>query len=133
MWKRFLSAAWPIALLSGAATATVALNKVTTIANEVFPGVNRINAPKGVIAEAYGGSPQTFLLIGSDKRAKSKDALDRTDPPHSDTMLLVRFDPNQGQTSVLSIPRDLLVKIDTPSGQYYPRKRSMPPTPTAAR
>ncbi len=123
MWKRFLLGGVAIALLSGAATATVALNKVTTIANEVFPGVNRIHAPKGVIAEAYGGAPQTFLLIGSDKRAKSKSAFDRANPPHSDTMLLVRLDPNQGQTSVLSIPRDLLAKIVSPSGQvYYPEK-----------
>jgi polyisoprenyl-teichoic acid--peptidoglycan teichoic acid transferase len=123
MLKRFLIGGVAIALLSGAATATVALNKVTTIANEVFPGVNRIRAPAGVIAEAYGGSPQTFLLIGSDKRPKAKSAFDRTNPPHSDTLLLVRLDPNQGQTSVLSIPRDLLAKIVTPGGQvYYPEK-----------
>jgi polyisoprenyl-teichoic acid--peptidoglycan teichoic acid transferase len=123
VWKRFLIGGVAIALLSGAATATVALNKVTTIANEVFPGVNRIGAPAGVIAEAYGGSPQTFLLIGSDKRPKAKSAFDRANPPHSDTLLLVRLDPNQGQTSVLSIPRDLLARIVTPGGQvYYPEK-----------
>jgi polyisoprenyl-teichoic acid--peptidoglycan teichoic acid transferase len=123
MWKRFLIGGVTIALLSGAATATVALNKVTTIANEVFPGVNRIHAPAGVIAEAYGGAPQTFLLIGSDKRPKAKSLFDRSNPPHSDTLLLVRLDPNQGQTSVLSIPRDLLAKIVTPGGQiYYPEK-----------
>jgi len=123
MWKRFLIGGVAIALLSGAATATVALNKVTTIANEVFPGVNRIHAPKGLIAEAYGGAPQTFLLIGSDKRPKAKSAFDRANPPHSDTLLLVRLDPNLGQTSVLSIPRDLLVRIVSESGQvYYPEK-----------
>jgi polyisoprenyl-teichoic acid--peptidoglycan teichoic acid transferase len=123
MWKRFLLGGVTIALLSGAATATVALNKVTTIANEVFPGVNRIHAPAGVIAEPYGGAAQTFLLIGSDKRPKAKSAFDRANPPHSDTLLLVRLDPNQGQTSVLSIPRDLLSRIVTPSGQvYYPEK-----------
>jgi LCP family protein required for cell wall assembly len=123
VWKRFLIGSVAIVLLSGGATATVALNKVTTIADEVFPNVNRIHAPSGVIAEGYDGSPQTFLLIGSDKRAKSHDAFDREDPPHSDTMLLVRLDPNQGQTSVLSIPRDLLTRIVTPAGQvYYPEK-----------
>ena len=31
----------------------------------------------------------------------------------------MRFDPEQGQTSVLSIPRDLMVNITTPSGQVY--------------
>jgi LCP family protein required for cell wall assembly len=123
VWKRFLIGGVTIALLSGAATATLALNKVTTIANEVFPEANRIHAPAGVIAETYDGKPQTFLLIGSDKRAESKDVFDRSDPPHSDTMLLVRLDPNLGQTSVLSIPRDLLARIVTPDGQvYYPEK-----------
>ena len=123
MLKRFLIGGVAIALLSGAATATVALDKVSGIAEKVFPSINQIHAPKGVIAEAYGGSPQTFLLIGSDKRPKSKSAFDRANPPHSDTMLLVRLDPTQGQTSVLSIPRDLLARITTPSGQvYYPEK-----------
>ncbi len=38
-------------------------------------------------------------------------------------MLLVRFDPEQDQTSVLSVPRDLLVSIKTPEGRvYYPEK-----------
>ncbi len=116
MWKRFLLGGAAIALLSGAATATVTLNKVTTIANEVFPAANLIHPASGVIAEGYDGSPQTFLLIGSDKRAKSHDSFDREDPPHSDTMLLVRLDPKLGQTSVLSIPRDLYAEILTPSG-----------------
>ena len=48
---------------------------------------------------------------------------DRTDPPHSDTILLVRFDPEQGQTSVMSIPRDLMVNIKTPKGAYYPSEK----------
>jgi polyisoprenyl-teichoic acid--peptidoglycan teichoic acid transferase len=123
MWKRFLIGGVAIVLLSGGATATVALNKVTTIANEVFPGVNRIHAPQGVIAASYGGAPETYLLIGSDKRPKSHSAFDRANPPHSDTLLLVRLDPNLGQTSVLSIPRDLLTKIVTKTGQvYYPEK-----------
>src|SRR4029077_4383536 len=61
--------------------------------------------------------------LGSDRRAKSKDSLDRTDPPHSDTMLLVRFDPEQGQTSVMSIPRDLLVNIKSAKGEYYPQEK----------
>jgi polyisoprenyl-teichoic acid--peptidoglycan teichoic acid transferase len=123
MWKRFVLGGVAIALLSGGATATLALNKVTTIANEVFPGANRINAPTGVIAAAYDGAPETFLIIGSDRRAESKDRFDREDPPHSDTLLLVRLDPQLGQTSVLSIPRDLLVRIVTKTGQvYYPEK-----------
>ncbi|HXP37092.1 MAG TPA: LCP family protein [Solirubrobacteraceae bacterium] len=122
MWKRFLVAAVLIAALAGGATATIALNEVEGIAKHIFKAGNSVKLKSHVIAE-YTGGPQTYLVLGSDRRAKSKDALDRTDPPHSDTILLVRFDPNQGQTSVLSIPRDLLVNIKSSKGEYYPQEK----------
>ncbi len=118
MLKRFAIAAVLIVALSGATTATVALNEVTNIADKVFPKINQITAPKSIVQE-YSGGPKTFLILGSDRRAQSKDAEDRANPPHSDTILLVRFDPNQSQTTVLSIPRDLMVEITTPTGQIY--------------
>src|SRR5450631_1617865 len=61
------------------------------------------------LATANAGGPQTILLIGSDKRAKG--AIDAGGPPHSDTMLLVRLDPSQPDTTMLSVPRDLKVTI----------------------
>ncbi len=117
MWKRFAIAGVLIVVLSGAATATVALNKITTLADEVFPKLSRIEAPKGLVTPEYGGGPQTFLILGSDRRSGSKNVEEKDSAPHSDTILLVRFDPEQGQTSVVSIPRDLMVNITTPSGQ----------------
>ncbi len=123
MWRRFAIAAVLIVALSAGATATVALNKITGIAEEVFPKLNEINAPKGVVTAEYSGGPQTFLILGSDRRVGAKDSYDREDPPHSDTILLVRFDPNQGQTSVMSIPRDLMVNITTKNGESYPKEK----------
>jgi LCP family protein required for cell wall assembly len=123
MWKRFLIGGVLIVALSAGATATVALNTVSGIADEVFPTLNHIKAPEGLITPEYSGGPQTFLVLGSDRREKSKDTFDREDPPHSDTILLVRFDPEQGQTSVLSIPRDLMVNIDTRQGQVYAEEK----------
>ncbi|HEY2632653.1 MAG TPA: LCP family protein [Solirubrobacteraceae bacterium] len=123
MWLRFALAGVAILLLSGVATATVALTKLNHIAEEVFPKGSQIHVAKGVVETAYSGEPQTFMILGSDRRAGSKDAYDRNDPPHSDTLLLVHLDPNYGQISVLSVPRDLLVRIVTKSGQvYYPSK-----------
>src|SRR5438067_4315609 len=61
------------------------------------------------LVRADPGGPQTLLLIGSDKR--SKGARDAFSPPHSDTMLLVRLNPKQPDTTMLSIPRDLKVTI----------------------
>jgi len=123
MWKRFLIAGVLIVALSAAATATVALNTVSGLAAEVFPTLNHIKAPNGLITPEYSGGPQTFLVLGSDRREKSKDNFDREDPPHSDTILLVRFDPEQGQTSVMSIPRDLMVTIQTRGGQTYANEK----------
>jgi polyisoprenyl-teichoic acid--peptidoglycan teichoic acid transferase len=120
MWKRFLIAALLIAGLAGGATATVALNEVEKVGEKVFQ--HTVKVGKNLV-QPYTGGPQTYLILGSDRRAKSKDALDRTNPPHSDTMLLVRFDPDQGQTSVMSIPRDLLVNIKSRKGEYYPQEK----------
>ena len=121
MWKRFLIGGVLVVALSFAATLTVALNTATSIAEKVFR--NTIVVPKGLVTPVYSGGPQTFLVLGSDRRAKAKSAYDRSNPPHSDTILLVRLDPEQGQTSVLSIPRDLMVNISGPHGQYYPSEK----------
>ena len=119
MWKRFLIGGVLIVLLAGGATATVTLNTASGLAHDIFPAVSHIEAPRGLVTPEYSGGAQTFLILGSDRREGSKDAYDKEDPPHSDTILLVRFDPEQGQTSVLSIPRDLMVNITTPGDQAY--------------
>jgi polyisoprenyl-teichoic acid--peptidoglycan teichoic acid transferase len=122
MWLRFAVAALLIAGLSGGATATIALNEVGGLGSALFKPGNTVKVGPGLI-QPYTGGPQTYLVLGSDRRAKSKDALDRSNPPHSDTILLVRFDPDQGQTSVMSIPRDLLVNIKSRKGDYYPQEK----------
>ncbi len=123
MWKRFALAGVLIVLLCGGATAAVTVSTANRIANEVFPKLNQIHTPKGLISSIYTGGPKTFLILGSDKRYGSTNIDEREAGPHSDTILLVRFDPEQEQTSVLSIPRDLLVTIKMPDGEaLYPQK-----------
>src|SRR4030081_119943 len=114
MLKRFALVGTVIVLLSAGATAPVARTTDSGIAEEVFPKVNLINAPKGVVTPVYSGGPQTFLILGTDRRTGAKTAADRENPPHSDTILLVRLDPQRGQTSIMSIPRDLMVNISAP-------------------
>jgi LCP family protein required for cell wall assembly len=72
------------------------------------------------LAQADAGGAQTILLIGSDKRART--ANDASSPAHSDTMLLVRLDPNQPETTMLSIPRDLKVTIRPDHGDPVMQK-----------
>jgi LCP family protein required for cell wall assembly len=52
------------------------------------------------------GDPQTILVIGSDHRAGTPFSAANTD-----TMMLIRLDPNSSTINVLSIPRDLQVDI----------------------
>ncbi|HMD51468.1 MAG TPA: hypothetical protein VKG62_02050, partial [Solirubrobacteraceae bacterium] len=94
--RRFLLGGFLIVVLSAGATATLTLNTVGGIAAEVFPALSEIKAPKGLVTLEYGGGPQTFLILGSDRRAASRNAEERDASPHSDTILLVRFDPEQG-------------------------------------
>ena len=67
------------------------------------------------VTEAKPGKPQTIMILGSDRRfadiKKNNPLLKRSNPARSDTILLVRLDPDQEATAVLSIPRDLKVLI----------------------
>jgi polyisoprenyl-teichoic acid--peptidoglycan teichoic acid transferase len=67
----------------------------------------------GALAPAGFGAPQTLLLVGNDERKHTT-----TQPvlPHSNEMLLVRFDPGKPWISMMSIPRELEVTI-YPKGQ----------------
>jgi LCP family protein required for cell wall assembly len=114
MWKRFLLCGVVVIALTAAATAMAALLQVKQFADTVFTPENRLHFGSELTGDP--GGPETFLLIGSDKRARSRAAQDRLSPPHSDTLMLVRMDPTQGQTSILSIPRDLKVTMEGPGG-----------------
>ena len=112
-----------IVLLSGGATATVALNTASGLAHEIFPKRQPDQArprPRHArIQRRTADLPDPRLR----PQGRLQGRLRPEDPPHSDTILLVRFDPEQGQTSVLSIPRDLMVNITTPHGQVYPSEK----------
>src|SRR5437764_995026 len=62
--------------------------------------------PHAQVTIANPGDPQTLLLIGSDHRAGTPWKTANTD-----TMLLVRIDPNSSTINLLSLPRDLKAQI----------------------
>jgi LCP family protein required for cell wall assembly len=117
---RFLVGGVLIVLLSAGTTLTFTLETVSKVAHDLTLGGQQIKSP--ALTADQAGAAQTILVIGSDRRAQSRDVFDRSDPPHTDTILLVRMDPGQGQTSVLSVPRDLLVSFNGPKG-YYPDQK----------
>ena len=113
MAKRFLLGGLGVVLLSGGATAVLALNEVDKVVEAL--GQNRAVrlAPK-VLAPTSRGTPQTLLLVGDDRRPPPKNNPTGFVVPHSNEMLLVRIDPSKPTISMLSIPRELQVRIEPP-------------------
>ncbi len=107
-WWRFLLASVLIVAVSAATTATAAtLLYLDSIANAIQPRNDKLQKRLNkFLADAGDGGAQTFLVIGSDKRANEAE-----DPGRSDTTMLVRLDPDKGLISMMSIPRDLKVEI----------------------
>jgi polyisoprenyl-teichoic acid--peptidoglycan teichoic acid transferase len=67
----------------------------------------------GGLTPASFGGPENLLLVGNDQRKRTSTA-----PvlPHSNEMLVVRFDPGKPYISMMSIPRELMVTINCPNG-----------------
>jgi LCP family protein required for cell wall assembly len=106
IWKRYLAGAILVIVAAAAATSVAAFNEVDRI-SKAFGG--QLNLPG--LAEAPPGDPQTILLIGSDKRAKSANDAKLGSGARSDTMILMRLDPKKDAIALLSLPRDLKVHI----------------------
>lgn len=106
LYKRLALAGVLIFTLTSGAVATGTLLKVDEIAQKLRPAGGPTRFEPDVISKAEAGTAQTILLVGSDKRfgAGKGDA-------RSDTMMLVRLDPDQQATAVMSIPRDLVAQI----------------------
>jgi anionic cell wall polymer biosynthesis LytR-Cps2A-Psr (LCP) family protein len=64
---------------------------------------------------ALPGQPTTALVVGYDKR-KGEDAGMQS---RSDTIMLVRADPQSDSVSLLSFPRDLIVDVVCPEKPTY--------------
>ena len=67
-----------------------------------------IRGVQNVLDDVQAGKPQTILVLGSDKRFNEKAG---PGAARSDTMMLIRLDPEKNATAVMSIPRDLKATI----------------------
>jgi LCP family protein required for cell wall assembly len=108
MAKRFVAGGVLIVLLSAVAVASTilltahdAINRFTHVSAPI-PGI------QAVLPDVAPGQPQTILLLGSDHRYGDG----KGNPPRSDTIIVVRLDPQKKATAIMSIPRDL--KVDIP-------------------
>ena len=100
--KRFFVGSLVIVLLAAMVSALTAFAARNSVIPTPIGDLGIKEAPK------YEGGPQTVLLIGADTRKGDKKLGVKA---RSDTMMLVRLDPDSNVTTVLSIPRDLRVRI----------------------
>jgi len=105
-WWRFTLGSTIIVLVTAAATATVILRYIDSIAKALSHNDVLQNKVERFLAQTTGGEPENILILGSDKRAS-----DPEDPGRSDTTILLRLDPDREAIALMSIPRDLKVEI----------------------
>ncbi len=108
-WWRFALASVLIVAVSAATTAAATLLYLDSIANAIQPKNDKLQKKLSrFLADAENGGAQTFLVVGSDKRAGVEFVEDKG---RSDTAMLIRLDPDKDLISMMSIPRDLKVEI----------------------
>ena len=93
--------------LSATAVASAVLLEVDDIV-DTFVGEGRTAIDIPEVSRAEAGDPRTFLILGSDERYGDRKLKVK---PRSDTILLARIDPDTKRIAVMSLPRDLKVKI----------------------
>lgn len=100
-----------IVLLGAGTVSAAGFLQADTLINTIEKeGRAPINIPE--IDRAEAGEAQTLMILGSDQRYGDKKLGIK---PRSDTIILVRLDPDKEATAVMSIPRDL--KVDIPGYQ----------------
>ena len=105
--KRGALAGLVIVLLAAGSVSAAGFLQADSIINTIEKeGRAPINIPE--IDRAQAGEAQTLMILGSDQRYGDKKLGLK---PRSDTIILVRLDPDKEATAVMSVPRDLKVKI----------------------
>ena len=105
--KRALLAMFLVVAMSATALATTVVLEVDDV-RSAFLGEGRVQVDIPEITKADAGGARTILLLGSDARYEDKR---NGVKPRSDTMLLVRADPDKDAIAVMSIPRDLKAHV----------------------
>jgi LCP family protein required for cell wall assembly len=109
-----------VVLAAAGATAVFILEQVHTVVQDLR--ANRpLNVDPTVLAQGYYGGPETLLLVGDDWRPATK-YYPHAVPHLANEMLLVRIDPSKPYISMMSIPRELWVPIQTPRGVAGPTR-----------
>jgi len=107
IFKRLLIGAALLIFASAGATAVAAFREVDRVVNalKLQPELKL----GGELAQSDPGKPQTLMILGSDRRPKHNR--EGSAGARSDTIILMRLDPSKNATAMMSLPRDLKVRI----------------------
>jgi anionic cell wall polymer biosynthesis LytR-Cps2A-Psr (LCP) family protein len=110
LWKRLLLAAFLVVFAAAGATAVAAFNEVDKVVDALKLGPE-LRVSERTLADTDPGEPQTLMILGSDRRPKN-NVEGAANDARSDTIMLVRLNPDKEATAIMSLPRDL--KVDIP-------------------
>jgi polyisoprenyl-teichoic acid--peptidoglycan teichoic acid transferase len=108
LWKRLLLGGFLVVFAAAAATAVAAFHEVDKVVSALELGTE-LKLGKNTLADSDPGQPQTLLILGSDRRPKTNG--EGASGARSDTIMLVRLNPDKKATAIMSLPRDLKVHI----------------------
>ncbi|MGX6449241.1 LCP family protein [Patulibacter sp. S7RM1-6] len=101
---RFLLAGVLVLGATGATVATAIQGEAQDVTEKIVRKGNGVDQKtEEALSDVAPGKPQTLLLVGDDRRKGE------TGGSRSDTMILVRLDPDARATTMLSLPRDLII------------------------
>jgi polyisoprenyl-teichoic acid--peptidoglycan teichoic acid transferase len=106
--KAFLAGILIVLMTAGSVAAAGFLTADDLINVIEAQGREPIEIPENEIDRAEAGGAQTLMILGSDARYGDDK---RGVKPRSDTIILVRLDPDKQAIALMSIPRDLKVQI----------------------
>ncbi len=109
LWKRLLLGAFLVVFAAAGATAVAAFNEVDKVVDAINQGP-ALRVSEKSLATTDPGKPQTLMILGSDRRPKN-NVEGAAGDARSDTIMLVRLNPDKEATAVMSLPRDLKVEI----------------------
>ncbi len=104
-------------MVTTAAAAGTWLYGEDTVAQIIPPRTKETEKTRKTLAIPVPGKPAIALVLGYDKRFKGSGA---GEPSRSDTIMLIRMDPEKKTMTLLSFPRDLQVPLYCPGHQYLP-------------
>ena len=109
LWKRLLIGAFLVIFASAGASAVAFFHEVDKVVDALQLGPE-LKLGKNALAQTDPGKPQTLLILGSDRRPREN--AEGASGARSDTIMLVRLNPDKDATAIMSLPRDL--KVDIP-------------------